>query len=152
MSQEQVNQQEQEIEAAREALLEARQLDLDWALQDLLQMANTLNASIGITLTVGGTLLTGQLIGGAEYWKKFADQFASAFPPGEATESIRESFAAKAEIYPAGAPMPKYGYNYIHIDNCRAFVGGSFVPTTGTLWRGRAAEVDGFSLGVLNAN
>lgn len=56
-----------------------RELDgasVDCVLQDMVNLANSLDAfSLGLTLHVGGGIVTGHLIGGREYFEKMAASF-----------------------------------------------------------------------------
>jgi len=124
----------------------------DWLLQSLLNIVNSGGLSFGITLNVGGFLVSGHLVGGKEYFEGFGAEFASGISDISASESIRASLAEHGKIYDTqqddDAPPP----SYIHIKEAKFFTtSGSPVPgNRGVWWRGRLSQVDGFSLGILN--
>lgn len=66
--------------------------DKDWFLQSLINMVNSGTFSFGVTLSVSGFLVSGQLIGGKEYFDGFAGDFTSGFSDSEAAEQIKNSF------------------------------------------------------------
>lgn len=125
--------------------------DKDWFLQSLINMVNGGKMSFGITLNVGGFLVSGTLIGGKEYFEGFGEDFASGFQDLDSAESIKAAFSKNGEIYTSeeDAPPP----SYVHIKDARFFnTNGNPIPgNRGVWWRGRVAEVDGFSLGSLSA-
>jgi hypothetical protein len=125
--------------------------DKDWFLQNLVNMANSNGLNFGITLNVGGFLVSGQLVGGKEYFEGFGSDFASPFGDSEAAEDIRASFAQHGDIYSSGdeaVPPP----SYIHIKEAKFFnTNGNPIPgNKGVWWRGRISQIDGFSLGSLS--
>lgn len=130
--------------------------DKDWFLQDLVDIVNTSNTgfSFGITLNVGGFLVSGQLIGGKEYFESFGSDFAGAFfttfpNNGEDAENIKASFARNGEIYSSNDEVEVPPPNYIHLKDAKFHnTNGEPIPSNrGVLWRGRLSGVDGFSLG-----
>ena len=130
---------------------------VDWFLQNFVNMANNPAAGIeiGITLHVGGTLVSGTLISGKKYFDGIAEIMVKAntnMP--EIAESWR-SFSEFGTIYDA-PPEDSTQKNpqYIHLLNAHTFSsGGTPIPSgLGVLWRGRLTDVSGFSLGVLNQN
>ncbi len=129
----------------------------DWFLQSLVSMVNTSDLSIGITLFVGGVLVSGQLIGGRHYFEEFGQSFADALTGenDDAKTAVKNHFAVHSKIYlnedgtykeDTSAP------HYIHLKDARTFhPGGTPIPEgTGVLWRGRVREVSGFTLGALS--
>lgn len=127
----------------------------DWFLQDLVNLANKTDTSIGITLTVGGALVSGKLASGKEYFEEFGKRFARGFRNSspEDIASIEESYARYGEIYrdttesdkPAAIP------SYIHLKDVHIYFGPNIpIPSEdGNWWRGRISEVQGFVLGSL---
>lgn len=138
--------------------------DKDWFLSSLVNLVNDTNISMSITLNVGGTIVSGTLIGGSDYFEGFANEMASAFPDKDAAESIRGSYAQFAQIYPK-RPIEETEEDpeenrvaarpsYIHLKNARFYANGqpSIPGNKGVWWRGRLTAVDGFSLGGLDAS
>ncbi|MEJ2046344.1 MAG: hypothetical protein P8X74_22405 [Reinekea sp.] len=126
--------------------------DKDWFLQRLVNIVNSVGLTFGITLNVGGFLVSGQLVGGKEYFEGFGGDFAGVFAGSESAENIQESFAKHGDIYSADNETPPPP-SYIHIKEAKFFnTNGNPIPgNRGVWWRGRLSQVDGFSLGSLSA-
>ena len=125
---------------------------VDWFLQTLVTIVNHADIEIGITLSVGGFLVSGLLIGGAQYFDGFGQEFASAFPDPDVAADMHGLFAKNAEIYRNESPeSPQGPPSYIHLKNAKIFHhSGPAVPQNRTVyWRGLLTHVDGFSLGNL---
>lgn len=124
----------------------------DWFLQDLIEIANSGKMSFDITLTVGGFLVSGTLIGGKEYFEGFGEEFSFGLK-GEAAEKVKAAFSKNGEMYSTstGPAMPP---SYVHLKNAHFFhTSGTPVPENrGVWWRGRVSEIAGFSLGALIAD
>jgi hypothetical protein len=128
--------------------------DQDWFLALLVGLANS-GTQFGITLQVGGFLVSGTLSGGAEYFDNFALDFARGFPSPEGAETMRTAFASGGDIYrnlKDGDEQPPT--DYIHLKGARFFnTSGNPIPTEkGIWWRGRTSEVSGFVLGSLSSS
>jgi len=125
--------------------------DEDWFLQFLVNLANS-GATFGITLNVGGFLISGYLIGGQAYFKDFGEEFSVFFQDEEATKDIKNIIVKNGELYTSEDDVPPP--SYIHLQDAHFFnTNGNPVPNNrGVWWRGRLSEVDGFSLGVLSAS
>jgi hypothetical protein len=125
---------------------------VDWLLQWLGGFINETNLRIGITLTVGGNMITGTLISHQTYFERLANDFSTPFAVAspETQEVIHAkilSFNASVDPEKTQAPI-----QYIHLDNARVYTGGDqILPDEGTLWRGKLAAVEGFILGELNS-
>lgn len=128
----------------------------DWFLQRLVRLANVTGVEIGITLTVGGSIISGELTGGREYFEAVAEQVRSAVP-GEVGEAMSDFFRKGAKVYVlakeeanevSGDLIPP---NYLHLRNAKHFAPGSEAMPSGDgmWWRGRIAEVSGFTVGSL---
>lgn len=109
--------------------------------------------SIGVTLQMGGMLVSGEIVSGAEYFDRFAETFADSLSDmdGQARQSVRTSLAELGDVFrlPQPAePLP----NYIHLADALFFTAdGTPIAGQPTLWRGRSSAVDGFILGRLQA-
>ncbi|HEB27724.1 MAG TPA: hypothetical protein ENI05_08095 [Porticoccus sp.] len=124
--------------------------DKDWFLQNLINMVNSGELKFGITLNVGGFLVSGNLIGGKHYFEGFGADFASGFSGDEVEDEIKNAFAKNGEIYSSEEePSPPI---YVHIEDAKFFnTNGAPIPENkGVWWRGRVSEVSGFSLGSLS--
>jgi hypothetical protein len=136
----------------------ARSRAVDGFLQSLVSIVNDESASIPITLSVGGLLVSGDLIGGKTYFNEFARQFKDGFRDisSETAATIEESFKRLGDVYDPirkesqrNAPIPKP--HLVHLRDAQIYPSGGSPPPSekGVLWRGRLEAVDGFSLGRL---
>ncbi|CAB3666234.1 hypothetical protein LMG3458_00854 [Achromobacter deleyi] len=109
--------------------------------------------SIGVTLQMGGMLVSGSIVSGAEYFDRFAESFADSLTDMESAgrQTVRNSLAELGDVFrlPQPAePLP----NYIHLADALFFTAdGTPIAGQPTLWRGRSNAVDGFILGRLQA-
>jgi len=131
---------------------ESKNIDnTDWFLEMLVEMQNGTDGYVGITLNVGGMLLTGDLISGHKYFEWFADSFTKGVVKGEDSQKIREVLASLGDIYTKDKKVDKTKPPvYIHIKDAKFFQpgGNDSIPTSeNTWWRGRISAVDGFILG-----
>jgi len=132
---------------------------VDWFLQSLVSIVNNESASIPITLSVGGLLISGDMIGGKVYFNEFARQFKDGFKDisSETAATIEKAFKRLGDVYDSiqkesqgSAPIPKP--HLVHLRDAQIYLSGAS-PTPsekGVLWRGRLEAVDGFSLGRLS--
>lgn len=123
----------------------------DWFLQYLITIVNRGDITFGITLNVGGFLVSGTLIGGSKYFEGFGEEFVAPFANTESAEEIKKAFVQHGDIYkdePGLSSLPAY----IHLKDARFFNSRNapLPGNTGVWWRGRVAEVDGFMLGYLS--
>lgn len=138
--------------AASEPPAEAPQID--WLLQELVFLVNKFDLRIGVTLTVGGNLLSGEMIGGAHYFKTMKENFAQSKGASEIGKSISvamERYEGNFREYMAQDETTPPAF--IHLLEAKLH-GPNTVPGSSTiqsLWRGRLSEVSGFTIGVLEA-
>jgi len=127
----------------------------DYLLQALIEMVNGSGVEIGITLQVGGMLVSGQLVSGRSYVEGFTNDFSSSFQPGSDEDTaVREWFKPFKELYEQKddgdepRPLPVF----VHLRDAHFFglPGGPIPNNIGVWWRGRVSVVGGFSLGVLS--
>jgi hypothetical protein len=142
----------------------------DDLLEGLVRLANVFNIQTGVTLNIGGLLITGKMVSGRRYYKEFAGQLRNTgadpflretilaladtyektgeelYPPYDFSKNERdEGEDAKSEISEPDAPLA-----FIHLIDARfTNPGGGFLPAPGVLWRGKLSSVDGFILGEL---
>jgi hypothetical protein len=121
----------------------------DWFLQTLVTLSNSCKGEIGMTLQIGGFLVSGIMVSGTQYFDAFAKEFASGFADKDLAEQVRTHFSGFGEIYKAKADVPDPAF--IHLVNARFFnTSGQPIPANrGVLWRGRLSEVSGFIVGTL---
>jgi len=128
----------------------------DWLLQDVVRLINQVDGmSLGVTLVVGGGVVTGDLISVKnffhEYGKLWKEGFTSkAAELAEMFDQQWREFGDRA-FEEIKAAKPRL-FGYVHLRNARYVLGSTFVPTAGgMLWRGRISEVAGFSIGSFGA-
>lgn len=128
---------------------------VDWFLQNLVNIVNTSDLEFGITLVVGGSVVSGRLVGGKKYFETFASEFSAAWND-ESKESIYKAFAQHGDRYEQkegeeGKDIPPP--QFIHLIDSRCFYPGNQLPNNrGVLWRGKINAVSGFSLGQLSTD
>jgi hypothetical protein len=127
----------------------------DWFLQQIVRFANEWTMEIGITLQVGGMLVSGTVISGEKYFETFAKSFAAGFvndlETGKAMGEFIAQYKALYEKQADGSKAPNLAHpaQFIHLRNAQYWhqAGNPIPGKQGTLWRGRIAEVGGFHLG-----
>lgn len=125
----------------------------DWFLQFLVDIVNNNGVEIGITLSVGGTSISGMLVGVEQFFNGFGAEFGGAFPDQDVSNSIRDSFSQFGKPLPATEgsedEKPLQQPNYVHLKNAKFYhnSGPAMPSNRGLWWRGRLTQVDGFSLG-----
>jgi hypothetical protein len=128
---------------------------VDWFLQSLVSIVNDESASLPITLSVGGLLISGEMIDGKTYFNEFARQFKDGFKgiSRETAATIELAFKRLGDVYDpiqkearwnAYTPKP----HLIHLRNVQIYHAGGppLLSEKGVLWRVRLEAVDGFSL------
>ena len=121
----------------------------DWHLADIVSIVNKANISIDITLTVGGTLLSGRLISGKEYFEAVAERFNNDSPAENTVGNFFAEFMNDVAKNMYGEGVDASRTAFIHLANAQHFSGVTPIPTKGTYWRGRLCEVSGYSFGSL---
>lgn len=121
-------------------------LGADRLLQLMTSMANS-GLRFSVTLFVKGTVISGDLIGQRPYLEEFIAGFTVSMDE-ELREHMRDAFGLN-DPEPADEDRPLAAeIQYIHLSNAQVFAPGQPpLPQNGLLWRGKMADVDGFSLG-----
>ena len=122
----------------------------DWLLQWLVTFSGQTSTSIGVTLTVGGSLISGELISHAAYFQSLAEDFSGAFKKFEGVDADQVKsmiLAFDQKVSPeVKIPAPQY----LHLRNARVFAGSTgAITSSGNLWRGKITSVEGFTLGAI---
>lgn len=140
-----------EFSSFEEATLQYQRQGMpDWALLKFVDIANRTQAGMTMTLYLGGSVVTGILIGGREYFEMLGQQIAPALgkSPEEGKELYRElvdqHYPSMDEENEEGPPP-----SFVHMKGARVISPTGSMPSEGMLWRGRLSRVDGFSIGTL---
>jgi hypothetical protein len=125
---------------------------IDWLLQFLVKFVVTTPVEIGITLSIGGNLVTGQLISHDAYFEQLADDMAA--PLGKIEKSAEESMKnIILSFSPRESADDTTAFHFIHLKDCKTYSSDqSAICAEGVLWRGKIASVDGFTIGLLTRN
>jgi hypothetical protein len=123
----------------------------DWFLQILIDIVNSRQMSIGLTVNVGGFLISRLLIGGKAYFEGFAADLASAIPDAEASSFVKQKFGQLGDVYQREDKQDTSSPHYIHFKDAKFYhMTGEPIPgNRGVWWRGRISQVHGFVLGTL---
>lgn len=128
---------------------------VDWLLQHLVWMANTHDMVIPITLNVRGLIVSGELVGGVEYFGEIGKDFASGLQGYRGADTVTGIFKEwSGRIYRDSKDTPRKDLrepHFIHLRNVKFYSPGQrpLPKNPGVWWRGRLAGVDGFCLGSL---
>jgi len=121
-------------------------LDDDIMLHTFVRAAFEGQLSMGITLNVPGTVVSGVLIGRNEWLELFEAWLAEA---GDTTmgPALSEGVVRISQEAEEARGYPLFGY--IHLKDARFLVGENLMPNRGRglLWRGKLSEVSAWSLG-----
>ena len=131
----------------------------DWFLEQAVDLANTGVFEIGITLNIGGAVVSGILTSGASFFEGIAKEARQAI-----SNADKEVLSKLADLWemPAQAYKPKdnekdgspRSWGFIHLREARFHAPGqSPIPGNGgVFWRGKLSSIDGFSLGNLQTS
>ena len=125
----------------------------DWFLQSMIEVIINRGVEIGVTMSVGGSIVSGILISGKTYFEELgAVVAASSKEEGDVSEMLGNSWKEYRRLYEkpedAGDDWEEPRAAYIHLRNARYYAPGNHpIPDGGVLWRGRLSSVDAFSIG-----
>jgi len=128
---------------------------LDHTLRLIVDLVNSSDLEMGITLTGGGFLISGTLISGKSFFDGLADEMATSFEDESPKKAIHDYFARFGEIYATIAEGREHQLPiYIHLKDARHFhnSGKPMPGNRGVYWRGRISQVVGFCMGTLSAD
>ena len=103
---------------------------------------------VGVTVYVGGILVSGEMISDREYLAGVGQTFVAAGdgrPANYATQLGRVLAEAAGR-----ATTQSRGHRFINLKNVRVLSPGSPLMPSNGFWRGSAASVQGYSWGVLS--
>lgn len=122
----------------------------DWFLAWVISYADN-GVEQGITLSVGGNLITGLVISGRSYFSELGLAYKKSHPENA---GVGESYANFSKLWPMPAATGEFFPShpeYIHLRKARIIASdGVFIPNRGSLWRCKLSAVDGFSLGEMS--
>lgn len=127
----------------------------DWMLQLLVKITNESQLRMGMTFFIGGSIISGDMVGGREYFDRFGPVLKGE-SPGTEVETSSSFDELKDAYYPisenteeeadGGEKDDVPGPTYVHMLNVKVFAGG-MTPFQGAIWRGRLSQVDAWILG-----
>lgn len=129
------------------AQFKAEGKQIDWLLQWLVKFVVSTKVELGVTLSIGGNLVSGLLISHDDYFDQLAQDLAA--PLGQydngAEKSLKEIILS---FKPGDLAQDTSDFHFIHLKDSRTYsTDQSPICESGVLWRGRIAAVDGFSVG-----
>ena len=126
----------------------------DFFLQCLVDLANRYGTSFGVTLNVGGFLVSGYTASGKDFFDAVGRMMGQSFANNtEVGASVEQYFKRFGEIYVfEGSDEERELPGMIHLKDARYFHhSGKPIPSNQSLWwRGRLSSVAGFSMGNLS--
>ncbi|BAP43993.1 gas vesicle protein [Pseudomonas sp. 21LCFQ02] len=130
------------------AQFQAQGRQIDWLLQWLVRFVVSTKVELGVTLSVGGNLLSGHLVSHDAYFDQLAEELAAPF--GQFHNGTDQSMKEMILSFKPGelAEDDNHAFHFIHLKDAKTYSSDqSPICETGVLWRGRIAAVDGFSIG-----
>lgn len=116
---------------------------------DLVYLTNIVNAvggSFGITLFLKGSIVSGLMISGQEYYATLAERLAQV---GDVGENLAQHFLQVADdVYTNVAEIESIPANFIHMKDVQVRAGnGEFSAMNDALLRLKIEEIDGHIVG-----
>lgn len=131
---------------------EISQNDSDALLQQLVAAVNLSEAQgFAVTLQIGGVFVSGNVIGGREYYLRFSEHYISSLSlVNEQADKARERYRKMAnDLYDHPKHITKTVM--IHLADAQVYtLQGAPVTSVGQLWRGQLSHVESFVLGRLS--
>lgn len=130
----------------------------DWVIEELVNWSNLGSLTIGISILVSGTIISGKLIGVKEYYYLYGKQWIDSvdFTDPESAKNFENRWKTlgdeaernlKETMEKGGMIEPPH---FIHLKEAKVISGSLLVPSNhGMLWRGKISTINGFSLGSL---
>ena len=134
--------------------VERQQPPLDqicWFLSDLVRLAND-GLGLAVTLYIEGSVITGVLMSGMDYFAYFSEQYAAASrEDDDLPDMLRKAMDCYKEVYAdTRRPGPDWPPQYIHLKAaCYISSRGPMPVGHDLVWRGRLSAVSGYSLGLM---
>ncbi|MFG6111142.1 gas vesicle accessory protein GvpU [Stenotrophomonas nematodicola] len=145
------------VQEIASAMVEVGGLGVDDFLQSIVNTVNLQpNYQLPVTLYLGGSLVSGQLISGDRYFEEMAELLSRGTYDAE-----HERELTRASVNEFGDKYRKAredqgeqdGPVFIHLREASVFgLTGSPIPSNPVLWRGRINAVSGFHIGSLRVS
>lgn len=126
--------------------------DSDWFLADLIRIFANNGVAFPLTLVVGGSVVSGKLIGGKQYFQQVSETISQGTTNNSQVRDFLVKMVEGNKLRyerPEGADenwsLPEPGF--VHLEGARIF-NGSAEPIPqgeGVLWRAKLTSVDAFS-------
>jgi hypothetical protein len=122
---------------------------IDWLLQWFVKFANQTSTTTGVTLTVGGAQISGDLISHQSYFEQLADIYSRAFLKldGVDVDQVKQLILSFKPAPDAPDDKASPPCQYLHLSNVTVLSGSQQLAIQNGLWRGKITAVDGFILG-----
>ena len=114
--------------------------------------------SLGVTLFVHGTVVSGYIVSGGQFLEAMASSVDEAVRRDTGKEPNRGGLADvfrdhSSKVYGPDADLENAVTTYIHLRDAQIFhPGANPIPTPGAWWRGRLASVDGWIFGTMGVS
>jgi len=111
-------------------------------------------AGLTITLHVNGMTICGFLIGGKEYTDLLGDVVVDNMHDADAAATWRDFLAKVGDsiLEAANSNDTPFNPEYLHLKDAYYLNGDGWHPDNGILWRGKIAEINGWSFGAWRPN
>ncbi|SDO89813.1 hypothetical protein SAMN05216596_102179 [Pseudomonas congelans] len=121
----------------------------DWLLQWFVKFISDTSTSVGMTLTVGGSQISGNLISHELYFEKLATGFSEGFRKFEGVNVSEVKDLILSFNRPVASETEKkdQAFQYLHLSDVTVISGDRPINIQNGLWRGKIAAVEGFILG-----
>lgn len=124
---------------------------VDRFLQTLVSTVNQTSVGVGITLNVGGLLISGELVSVKTYFEGVAREMIATKADYATKEAFQKTFKqACAQFQPESEELSHESQSmptYIHLRNAKpVYPNGQASSNKGMWWRSRLSAIDGFSL------
>lgn len=125
---------------------------MDDALQHIVAEMTAVGLPLSVTIFVGGTLVTGDLVSAPRFFELSAElmgRWADEAIGERADANVRSYFAryVRATTNEEGAFTESTLPTMLHLEGAQLLVDGQLVPEGGMAFRYRIDEVSGFSIG-----
>ncbi|MBM7346050.1 hypothetical protein [Pantoea coffeiphila] len=123
----------------------------DSLLVDFVRWANR-GVSISVTLSVKGTIYSGNVIGGAEWCNQIIAAAAKLHGSEDNKTAFVEYFHSVKDNLYTDLKDDFDDVGFIHLKDVRVYQGSQPIKLPETLWRLKIGEVDGFTIGLWSAS